>query len=775
MNLRKYVAIFALCICISTYFATNSECKENYMMRAEKFSSDSLYKYIDNTLPAVDWIGNNSKMFVYSPTIGGKNKYYLVDTKTFKKRELFIEDELIKLSDSFLKLKPLKQELRKYRITVNFDSSCKKMNSFTYNYRGHKLRYDIRKKKVTEVKQPSLRNTSYKIKGDLKKKFSYDSLYRISAINDNLYLFYKDGRDSLKLTEDGELFHSYAIGRDRDIKKSGLQYPEGDWMGKSHKYIITRTDKRKVGSLTLVDNLSMPRPVPNTYKFPMPGDKDVPIWETYIVDADKGKIEKITELEAYPDQEYLMERFDKYRMVGGNAYFLRTNRQHSILELCKVSPEGKVKVIISDKTEPHLNEQMFGFKILSAGKEIIWWSERSGKGKHYLYDGEGNLKNQIEDKDFVAGKITYIDVENRKLYIEGYGGEEGINPNYRFYYAVPFDGGKPVLLTPGNGYHSIEFSPDHKFIVDTYSRMDAVPKHQICDINGNILFKMQGCDATHLFNKGWKYPEVIALNAADSTTKLYGVVYLPFQIEKGKKYPIIANVYPGPQDDQVPLKFTLDDNYNQSLAQLGFIVVNFQFRGSCPWRGRDFYTYGYGNLRDYPLDDLHAIIEQISKRYSYADIERVGIYGHSGGGFMTVSAMLDRPDFYKVGIAASGNYDNNIYTQWWGESFHGGKWLGNTNENIKFDCKIPTPIEMAGRLKGRLLLVTGDVDNNVHPANTMRMAKALIDSNKRFDMLILPGVDHGVGDRYYINVIRYYFTEHLLGIKLPDRDIVKHL
>ena len=211
----------------------------------------------------------------------------------------------------------------------------------------------------------------------------------------------------------------------------------------------------------------------------------------------------------------------------------------------------------------------------------------------------------------------------------------------------------------------------------------------------------------------------------------------------------------------MPRSFAIDDNGNQSLAEMGFVVVTVAPRGSSPLRGRDFYCYGYGNLRDYAIaDDKHAI-ETLARQYTFIDTTRVGIYGHSGGGAMAATAMMTYPDFYKVGVAASGNHDNNIYIQWWGETFHGLK-------------KIPTNMELAANLKGKLLLISGDVDDNVPYASTLRLAKALIDKNKRFDMIILPGKDHGVWDNYYQNLIRYYFKENLINPSGRDIDIINH-
>lgn len=416
---------------------------------------------------------------------------------------------------------------------------------------------------------------------------------------------------------------------------------------------------------------------------------------------------------------------------------------------------------------------LFDYHVINDGKEILWWSERTGKGRYYLYDGEGGLKGAVTPDDIVAGKVVKIDTLGRSIIYEGYGGEEGADPCYKYYYRATFKG-RNNLLTPGRGDHSVTFSPDGKYIVDTYSRMDLAPHYQICDLKGNVRFEMEPADLSKLYERGWKEPELVEFMAADSVTRLYGVVYLPFDLDPSKKYPVISSVYPGPMTDLVPLAFMADDNYNHSLAQLGFIVVNVSYRGSNPYRGRDFYTYGYGNLRDYALEDDYAVLQQVAEKYPFADLDRVGIYGHSGGGFMTVAAMLTRPDFYKVGFAASGNHDNNIYSQWWGETYHGVKQVTGADGKASFECRIPTNIELAGKLKGKLMLVTGDEDDNVHPASTIRLAKALIDHGKRFDMMILPGKDHQVWCSYYVNLIRYYFVENLLGLPQDDTDIVNH-
>ena len=327
------------------------------------------------------------------------------------------------------------------------------------------------------------------------------------------------------------------------------------------------------------------------------------------------------------------------------------------------------------------------------------------------------------------------------------------------------DGGHQQLLTPGNGTHELSFSPDGNYAIDSYSRMDLPAVYQTVNIRrpGKAQVFARRTDEA-LRKHGWVPPVLVDVLAADEKTHLYGVMYLPSKLDKNKKYPVISNPYPGPQDDQIPRRFTLDDNGNQSLAELGFIVINVQPRGSSPLRGHDFYCFSYGNLRDYPLADDKHTIETLAAKYPFMDLSRVGIYGHSGGGFMAAAAILTYPDFYKVAVAASGNHDNNQYIQWWGETFHGLMKRGG----------IPTNMELAGNLKGKLMLITGDVDDNVPWVSTLRLANALINKNKRFDMMILPGKDHGVWSPYYQNLIRYYFLENLVCPSYRDMDIINH-
>lgn len=762
--------VLTLCVGIFVLAGFVSEGKTDvfpeggFVEKAEGYSFDELYDLIKNQSVTINPIGGGGFLH-YSLEDSLGQHHYMLNTRTWKRREVFDNDAVAKQLAAYnLKgEKPTAGNLRIY--SPVFDE--KKPDECEFSYKGRYFRYNSKSKELAEIPEPEKRDRGYAASKDWKKCFSADSLYYVCAAGHDLCLHKKGVKDSIRLTWDGEQYYSFATSGNVERTAGETCSAIGKWIGTSHKYFIVREDKRDVGTLSLVNNIAEGRPTVETYKFPMPGDKNIVRYEIYVADADKGVIARLDDVK-FPDQKIVIPRFSRFPTDSDSIYFIRMNREGNVVELCRVDAAGnEIITLISEECPPHLNEQLFSYHILNDGKEILWWSERTGKGNWYLYDDNGKLKNAVCKEDFVAGNIVRIDTLDRRIIFEGYGKADGINPHYRFYYEASMDGeSATVCLTPGEGYHSADISPDGKYIFDTYSRMDKAPRHQICDRKGKIKYHIGDCDLSALYKKGWKEPQVIRLTAADSSTALYGIVYLPSEIEEGRKYPIISNPYPGPHTDLVPYEFTLDDNGNHSLARLGFVVINFAYRGSGPYRGRDFYGFGYGNLRDYPLDDDYAVIRQIGEKYSFADTTKVGIYGHSGGGFMAATAMLTRPDFYKVGVAASGNYDNNIYTQWWGETFHGVSYNAGTQ---KFECRIPTTMELAGNLKGKLLLITGDMDNNVHPANTIRLAKALIDNDKYFDMMIIPGADHGLGNEYYNNLIRRYFVEHLAG-EDPDSD-----
>jgi dipeptidyl aminopeptidase/acylaminoacyl peptidase len=510
----------------------------------------------------------------------------------------------------------------------------------------------------------------------------------------------------------------------------------------------------------------------------MPGEEFVPQQELIIFDiASKGRVN--VDLKKWKDQTIDVEWTSQ--KSADKLMLIRKDRPLKHLDVCLVNTEtGTLTTLFSEETWPYFNDDYTRLRVINEGNDIIWWSERTGWGQLYHYDGNGNLKNQITDGYFVTGRVERIDTLGRNIYFEAFGKEDGVHPYYSMKYKVSIDRPGITLLTKEPASHSFNMSKSNKYFVDNYSRVDMAPVCVLRDNLGNVIMNLESPDLSQLYLTGWKMPETFVIKAKDGVTDLYGVMYKPFDFDSTKKYPVISYVYPGPQTEKVPYQFTVNGEKNIALAQLGFIVVNFGHRGGSPLRNNYYHTYGYNNLRDYALADDKYGLEQLADKYKFIDLNRVGIYGHSGGGFMSTAAILTYPDFYKVAVSSSGNHDNNIYNQWWGETHNGVKEVEKkaaTNGDVKdsldkrkaieksFRGEVEKNQDLAENLKGHLFLVTGDIDNNVHPGNTLRIVDALIKANKRFDFMMLPGQRHGYATEtaYFDRLMWYYFAEHLLG------------
>jgi dipeptidyl aminopeptidase/acylaminoacyl peptidase len=443
------------------------------------------------------------------------------------------------------------------------------------------------------------------------------------------------------------------------------------------------------------------------------------------------------------------------------------------LDVCVAdTATGEVKPLIEERLNTYIETRPL--RLVNGGQELLHWSERDGWAHYYLYDANtGQLKNRITEGEFVATGVENIDDKLRVMYFTAAGREKGEDPYYTHLYRVGLDGSGLKLLNPGDASHSTSVVDSMKFFVDNATRINGAPESVLYDMSGVQVLKLESPDLGPLMAAGFKYPEPFTVKADDGITDLYGVMYKPFDFDPSRKYPIIAYVYPGPQTEGVTKNFNPRSN-NISLAQFGFIVIEVGNRGGHPQRSKWYHNYGYGNLRDYGLVDKKSAIEQLAARHPFIDINKVGIWGHSGGGFMSAAAMLVYPDFFKVAWSESGNHENNIYNNSWSEKHHGIKEVEKDGK-VTFEYDIEKNSELAKNLKGNLMLITGDIDNNVHPANTYRLADALIKANKRFDMFVLPGVRHSFAPvAGYVNWLRGdYFARHLLGQSATSVDIVE--
>ena len=565
-------------------------------------------------------------------------------------------------------------------------------------------------------------------------------------------------------------------GQQQDNARARQAVGQVAWSRDSKKFAMIRRDSLKIPKLWVINALANPRPTLETYAYAMPGEPNAPQAQLEVFDV-AAKSRLVVKAEAFKDQTMSVETAaatarqrerEKTEAVwagpgSDKIWFQRLSRDMKRLDVCVAdTASGEVKPVIQERMNVFIESKPL--KVINGGSELVFWSERDGWGQYYLYGSDGTLKNQITHGEFVAEDIAYIDEKAREVYLTASGREDGENPYYMHFYRAKLDGSGMKVLDPGDASHAVLMSDSGRYFIDNFSRVDTAPKSVLYDGSGNVTLALENVETGPLLQAGFKFPEPFKVKADDGTTDLYGVMYKPFDFDPNRKYPVIAYVYPGPQQESVTQIFSPRSN-QVLMANMGFIMIEIGNRGGNPHRSKWYHTFGYGNLRDYGLADKKAGIEQLATRYPWIDIDKVGIWGHSGGGFMTAAALLIYPDFFKVGWSESGNHENNIYNNTWSEKHHGVKEVTDKDGKVTFEYSIDKNSEIAKNLKGHLMLVTGDIDNNVHPSNTYRMADALIKANKRFDMMVLPGQRHGytTAAEYVIWSRADYFAKHLLG------------
>ena len=746
---------------------TNGQQKANYKL-AERYKKHEIVGVSGNSMAIYPEFINDSDRFWYSFSDSNGKRYYYVDPAKKLKRLLFDNDELVAQISKETRKAYNSKDLSLQ--SIEFD---KKERSFTFEFDGAKYRYTVKTGKVEKIDslQPWSGRESW-------MKYSPDSLYILYCKNHNLYVMgNKDkGQDSteVQLTFDAEKNFTFAKEMD---DSDGEVETVAEWFKDSKKIYAVREDARKVKDLYLVNSLSQPRPTLKTYKYDMPGDKEISQSELLVIDVETKKITKFN-IDRWQDQyfEVLYVSKDSERI-----YFERTNRAYNEKELCVINVlTGEVKVLIHEVDKPFMDFKMVSISFLNDGKDIVYRSERSGWGHYYLYDGEGNLKNEITSGDWVAGPICEIDTVGRALYFYALGKDENIDPYYYTLCRASLDKPNSVeQLTFDNVTHAVDWSKTFNYFIDTYQRVDLEPHVVLRNRHGKKIMDLEKADISRIKEMGWKAPERFKVKAADGVTDLYGVMWKPFDFDSTKHYPIISSVYPGPFYEYVPTQFDFIHGRNTQLAQLGLIVIAVGHRGGSPMRGQYYHTYGFGNLRDYPLADDKYAIEQLADRYPYIDATRVGIFGHSGGGFMATAAICTYPDFYKAAVSAAGNHDNYIYNKWFTETHNGATEekkvvkdsVNGDRTEYTYKFRVNTNINLAKNYKKGLLLVTGDMDDNVHPAHTYRMIDALIKAGKNFDMLVLPGQDHGfsgAAELFFERKLWAHFAKYLLGDSSAD-------
>lgn len=758
----KLIMLWLAMIVSTTIFA--QENKANYK---QALQYETLLDAFRNDLYIHPFFINETDKFWYRFQTSDGIKYYLVDPARKSKEELFdVKDLLGQISEYTHKA----YQLKEFRINgLKFN---KKGDEFEFDHNGDNYSYSLKTKRVIQQKKEKEKDEGLISSGHI---LSPDSNFYIYAYQHNLYMYgnKKKGQDTtiIQLTTDGETYNSYAEYPHEAPNEETR--PRGRWLKNSNYFLAPSEDERQLDYMYLIDMLHNPRPKLKSYKYSCPGDSVITTYGMKLIDIRSKEI-KVLPLDKWKDQyvEYAYDNSDK----GNNIYFFRTKRTWDEKELCRYDlTNGDVTIVLNEIDKPYFDYVIAQTHFLNGDEEFIFRSERTGFGHFYLYDAEsGELKRPITKGNYVTGQVVKIDTAKRDVYYYAFGREKNIDPYYYVLYKTNLDNPRELLLTPENGNHKVTISPSSKYIVDSYSRVDMEHVNVVRDRNGKVILQLDSPDLRLIYEAGWRKPERFVVKSADGTTDLYGVMWKPMDFDSTKRYPVISEVYPGPQYEYVPTTFELKSGHASLLAQLGFIVVQVGHRGGTPMRGKAYHRFGYGRLRDYPLADDKAAITQLAYRYSFIDASKVGIFGHSGGGFMSTAALCSYPDFYKAAVSAAGNHDNRIYNTGWIEMNNGVK------EIVKKDSKSPatdsvvgfkvntihTNLELSKKYEGHLLLVTGLMDDNVNPAHTVRMAKSLMDAGKNFDMIFLPESTHGFSGKeslFFQRKMWHHFAKYLLG------------
>ena len=801
----------------------NNTVTPNYAL-AERFSAKKVNQMVFSTQIRPNWFRDSDRFWYEWKTSDG-SRWWVVDPVKGTKKEVFDLDRLAMelttiIKDPFdakhipfqnLKLKD--DKVFTFQITSTQDrvekpdTTANKKNAKPVK-KGKQIfyfEYDFASGKLTDVTE---REQDKKRIYPGWASVSPDGTLGVYVRNANL--FYMDStslrkaaadeKDSTivehRLTADGT--REFSWGSDNymgnTVKDTSRRINARIvWSPDSRKFATIRWDMRPLKEFWVINSIAQPRPTLETYKYQMPGEPG-PKGSLYIFDMEKAArsdtagMRRFIRTAAFKDQDLeipeaeikaadLYKKYYPHTWKGDDDgfYLVRTSRDLKRVDLCHVPVAGdSAQVVVEERLNTYVETRPI--RLIRGGRQFLQWSERNGWANIYLYNADGSLVKNLTEGAFHIQDVLAVNEAEGYFLVSACGVEKGENPYQMHTYRVPLAGGALQLLDVPDMDVLSRASDDGKFFVANCSRVDYKPFVSLYNAStGKKIMDLEEADFSLLFDAGYKFPERFKVKAADGITDLYGAMYKPFDFDSTKVYPICDYVYPGPQVEANNISWSKGFTRTDRLAQLGFIVITVGNRGGHPNRSKWYHNYGYGNLRDYGLEDQKYAIQQLAARHQFIDGERVGIHGHSGGGFMSTAAILKYPDFFKVAVSCAGNHDNSIYNRWWSEQHHGILEKIDKGDTT-FVYHIDTNQELAKNLKGHLMLVHGDIDNNVHPANTIRVVNALIRANKRFDMLLLPGQRHGFGDmnEYFFWRMADYYCEWLLGAsKRPEVDMTE--
>ncbi len=616
---------------------------------------------------------------------------------------------------------------------------------------------------------------------------SPDGRWDAFIANYNVYVRPATGGDSVALTNDGTALWAYGLpyampsSIQSFVRAEGVVAAALRWSPDSKKLAAARWDQRQVKLFPMYSSTTI-RPTAFSFPYALPGDSVITVFDVHVLDvASKTNVRVVAPPSPYLDGPASIFKAGQWQAVkwsasGDRLFILNTSRGSRRISLLAADPvTGHTTPVVGDSsttTTLELSPRLIdvNWEVPDNGRRVVWFSWRDGWGHLYDYAVDGTLRHRITNGPWSVEKIQYVDERARWLLFTARGREPGRFLYDAYLYRVSLDGSGLKLLTPEDAHHAVSVSPTGRYVVDTYSRVDQPPVTVLRSAtDGHVIRELERADISRLQALGWKPPEVFHATAADGTTTIYGLLYKPSHFDSTRAYPLIDNIYPVPGGsvrwDGFPRFMSYDGDGPCALAELGFVVVQITGRGTGS-RSKAFLDAYQGHMGLNTLPDHVTAIKQLAARNHWIDLDRVGIYGMSGGGFASAAGMLRYPDFYKVGVSMAGNHDNRSYSVEWGEKFQGLLVRDSLTGTDNYEAEANATY--AKHLKGKLLLMHGDLDDNVHPANTLRLVDALIAANKDFDMLILPDRGHNLlGDPYVVRRMWDYFVRHLLHAEPP--------
>jgi len=688
------------------------------------------------------WYEQSKKLWFEDELGRGKNEYVAVDTASGARSPLFDSSALASAL-----AKKLNHPCEADALPISLLTVASNGASAEFNADGHGYRLDLASGALTDIDPltgPRRRGTppwSQNLWAPQERPSnSPDGKWTAQIENLNVVLKSPDGTTT-QVTTDGGV---------------GSYYARLQWRPDSKKLIVWRVTPgdRKTVSFIQSSPPGGGRAVLHTRVYDLPGDK-TDHFDIYVIDPQSRESVKVTpEPVDYGDLPEIRWNRDKTRFT-----YEKLDRGFQRSRIIEVDTDtDTTKNLVDDQAKTFIDSTA-GYTYYCDNDEIIWRSERDGWGHLYLTNADGQIENQITKGDWVVRSVVHVDEANRQIVFMASGMNQHEDPYFMHCYRINFDGSGLTALTPDPGEHTVQLSPDNRTLVDTCSTVSNAPVHQLRRVSdGALLATLDKADPTALKTAGWKAPEVFVAKGRDGLTDIWGIVYRPTNLNPSLSYPIIEDIYAGPQDSFVPKDFA-PYRGDQALAELGFIVVKVDGMGTRN-RSKAFHDVCWKNLADSGFPDRILWMKALARKYLYMDINRVGIFGTSAGGQESTAAMLFHPEFYKVAVSSCGCQDNRMDKLWWNE-----QWMGYP---VGSEYEEQSNITNAGRLRGKLLLMVGEMDTNVPPESTYRLVNALIKSGKDFQFLMIPGSDHTDGGPYGERKRRDFFVHNLLGLEPPE-------